>query len=110
MSAQLYYAQRAGSAETGDLLVDRSPRAPHAAVAYPRGRPGWRDPGGLLQRVVLLLALAAALAWLAGGRPSSSPVPPGGSVAQHLAGGARLARGPPRTVLVLDCGSSGSRM
>jgi hypothetical protein len=98
-----------GAQRASDLLADDSPRTPYAAVAYARGRgaaPRAATRSGLAALVagcVLLLLLLGAAA--PGGRR-------GGAAAGESwpAAAPGVAYGPPRYVLVLDCGSSGSRM
>lgn len=104
---------RTSSIESDDPLYSGdSPRTPYAAVAYSQGR-RWRER--LLLQLLLALVLAAGLALV--GIGLAAPAAHGGPAQMHLrppavagAPGWRAAPGPARHVLVLDCGSSGSRM
>ena len=111
-------AYRSSSIEGDDPLYSGdSPRTPYAAVAYPQGR-RWRDRP--LLQLLLVLMLAAGLGLIVIGL--AAPQANDGHGQMHLmqpAPGAHGAPGAPewrpapvpsRHVLVVDCGSSGSRM
>ncbi|GBF96111.1 hypothetical protein Rsub_08987 [Raphidocelis subcapitata] len=98
-----------GSGSDAVPLNGGLPRTPYAAVAYARS---WRERGGLRAAVAAVLVVGAALVALRGVAPSSAA---GDALATPLwrgsgGGGAGLAPGPPRHVLVLDSGSSGTRI
>jgi hypothetical protein len=105
---------RRASTDVDPLYTDSSPRTPYAAVAYPQGR-RWRDR--LLLQLPLALMLMAGLALMVVGlvvpsasmghmqmrmQPAAADIP--GQLDKQPATGA------PRHVLVLDAGSSGSRV
>jgi hypothetical protein len=95
-----------------DVLL--TPRAPpsHAAVAeaYAPAR-RWRERRVL--QLTLLVMLVTGVALMALGLSSPPPAPGQLHAGTRSVGSGldpRLALGPPRYVLVLDCGSSGTRM
>jgi hypothetical protein len=92
------------------LLNGSSPRTPYAVVAYTHAQArGWRERGGPRAAVSAVLFAVAALVAL-----RAMAAPPAAVLAKPLGrgggGGAGLTPGPPRYVLVLDSGSSGTRM
>ena len=94
------------SAEGAGLLDARSPRTPHAAIAYSGGRRE-RDPRRTCLRLLTGVMLLAGAALLRVGL--LAPRPAGRIGAAAWQAGARHGQ-PPRYVLVMDAGSSGTRM
>lgn len=96
------------------LIGDTSPRTPYAALAYSQGR-RWRDRclvrmmAALMFVGVVLMALGLSVPPPAAGHIHMHQRQTGGVLADGLPGSS-WSHGPMRRVLVLDCGSSGTRM